>query len=457
MDAAESTGIAAGFTPGVEPHRCENRTFAEATLRLPVVDSRLLAEVCDRVLTARQRIAGEGRIERAVAAIDEAVRRWGDPSYSLRALAERALPAMSGYSREMISFGLHRILDTFRRPGLEELLETELGMGWRAASFEGPRLIAQVLAGNIPAVAAESIVRALLLGSASIIKASSHDPLFPALFARSIHDADPGLGATIAVLWWKGGSGEVDEAAIGAADAVVAYGRNEAIESVRRYAADGVSFAAYGPRISFAAIGRETLNAPAMTDLCARAAQDVSLFDQQGCVAPHAIFVERGGAASPRDFAGALTHAMAAFEARYPRGRLTPAEAGAIVSLRGEYEVRQASGRDVALFASVGSTAWTVIYDEEGTTLTPSCLNRVVRVIPIDDLSQLPGAVRPLGALLQTAGVEADASRLAGVGGALAEVGVTRVCPIGEMQFPPASWPHDGEPNLTRFLRKCLE
>jgi hypothetical protein len=35
----------------------------------------------------------------------------------------------------------------------------------------------------------------------------------------------------------------------------------------------------------------------------------------------------------------------------------------------------------------------------------------------------------------------------------LAEVGVSRICPVGRMQFPPVTWHQDGQPVLTPLVR----
>jgi hypothetical protein len=111
-----------------------------------------------------------------------------------------------------------------------------------------------------------------------------------------------------------------------------------------------------------------------------------------------------------------------------------------------------AAGHGVALFESADSTAWTVAYDEEARLLAPSCLDRVVTVVPLDDLAQVVEAVRPMGRYLQTCGLEAPEPRAALLRPALAKAGVTRFCRVGEMQHPPATWPHDGKGNLTSLL-----
>ncbi len=451
--------------PGVQRLAFVDAVYGEdarpARLRMPAVTPALLEEAAERVAEARDAYLATLPVQRIVDVIDAAIGRWLDPGYRLRQAAEALLPAVTGYSRPMLQRGLPQVLRAFRRDGLLALLRSELGDP-RALDDPpapgdprplGPRLTAIVLAGNIPAVAVESLVHALLVKSACLVKASSRDPLFPALFAQSLAEVDGDLGAAVAVVCWKGGSAELDRAALAGADAVIAYGGADAVDSVRGLAPPDARCVVYGPRISFAAVGREALRRDGLDDLAAGAALDVSLFDQQGCVAPHAVYVEEGGQVTPLDFARALAAAMQAFEGRYPRQRLAAGDAGRIQQLRGAWRMRQAAGQGVALFESEGSTAWTVAFDEKAFELRPSCLNRVVTVIPLDDLARLPEAVAGLRPLLQTVGLAAPEERVHSLAPGLAAVGVSRICPVGRMQEPPATWRHDGRPNLLPLLR----
>lgn len=458
----------ASFLPGLEPAEFTALPFGEdqdrITIEAPVATTGLLASAIERITASRDDYLANLPMARIIEAIDSAISCWLDPSYHLRRIAEELLPAVTGYSRPMISVGLPRLLEPFRAEGLRALVRAELGeppaleaprQAGAGPRMVGPRLTTHILAGNIPAVPAESIIHALLVKSASLVKPSSGDPLFPALFAQSLAEMDPRLGQCIAVLWWKGGDTGLERQAFEASDAVIAYGGDRAIDALRRQAPPTARFIAYGPRMSFAMIGRESLDSVGIDSLAARAAWDSSFFDQQGCVSPHAIFVERGGRSTPLDFADALAKQMEVLETRLPRGRLRTEEASAIQQLRATWELRRAAGRQVALFKSWASTAWTVLY-EEGAAPAPSCLNRVVRVVAVDDLAALPSGLRPLRRYLQTIGMAVAHDRLDGLARALAECGVTRICPLGRMQHPPAAWHHDGRPSLLELIR-CVD
>ncbi len=104
------------------------------------------------------------------------------------------------------------------------------------------------------------------------------------------------------------------------------------------------------------------------------------------------------------------------------------------------------------LFMSEEGTAWTVI-SEEDPAFVPSCLNRVVRVKGLADLSELADLVRPFARHLQSVGTAIARERLESLAETLAALGVCRFCSIGEMPHPPLSWHHDGGHSLLPLLR----
>jgi hypothetical protein len=276
--------------------------------------------------------------------------------------------------------------------------------------------------------------------------------VFAALFARSLWDICPDLGACVAVGWWKGGETALEAAAFAHAEAVIAYGSEAAIQDIQRRVPPATRFLAYGHKLSFGIIGREMLRPDQAARTAQQAAYSVSVFDQQGCVSPQLLYVERGGEVSPRAFAELLAEAMMTVQAELPRGPLPLADSTAIRHLRGSYEFRALADDRVQLLCSEPGTAWTVIYEEEA-PFTASCLNRTVRVHPVADIADIPARLAPLRAYLQTAGVALQASRQQPLAEALGRLGVTRLCALDRMPWPTLSWHHDGRSNLLDLVR----
>ena len=182
------------------------------------------------------------------------------------------------------------------------------------------------------------------------------------------------------------------------------------------------------------------------------AAFDVSVYDQQGCLSPHVIYVEERGQFGPLKFAASLATAMAQYQLRVPRGTLSDAEAASVLQLRNGYEFRAASDKRVAVWTSPRPNDWTVIYEDDP-SFTPSCMNRVVFVKPTDNFARVMDSVRRYADQISTLGVAPLGSDSWQFAEELAELGIHRVCPLGQMQRPPLSWPHDGRPNLAGLVR----
>jgi hypothetical protein len=274
----------------------------------------------------------------------------------------------------------------------------------------------------------------LLLRSANLVRVSSNDPVFPKLFVESLREVDADLASSVAVLDWSKEESGLTRAAMAEADAIIAYGNDGTIAELRKLAPVGARFFGFGHRVSFGVIAKEAMIGKELADA---GAFDVSVYDQQGCLSPHVFYVEQGA----RAFAAILAEAMAAYQARVPRGKLTMEESVAIAQLRQTYEFRSASDRRVAVWSGDG---WTVIYEDDP-SFTPSCLNRTVFVKPFDGFKH----VERLAGKISTVGLS-PTNKFAGD---LARIGVRRVCSIGQMQRPPLAWNGDGRPNLSDLLQ----
>ncbi|HEX6746226.1 MAG TPA: acyl-CoA reductase [Longimicrobium sp.] len=425
---------------------------------MPRLTPALLREQVKALAQARDETLARRPVAEIVAVVDRVAARLLDPADELRRTAERALPAITHYSPEMVRVVLDRMAADWRAGQLRELLRTELGDprvldGFRPAPrghgrvmAMGPRLAAHVFSGNVPGVAVTSIVRSLLVKAATLGKTAVGEPLLPALFARAVAEEDAALGACLAVTYWHGGDEEMERAALEHADAVIVYGGREAVAAVHAKTPAGARFLAYGPKLSFGAIGRDRLT----WETASAAALDASTFDQQGCVSPHVFYAEEGGDVSPREWAEMLAREMETVERDLPRGRLSPGEASAIRQLRGQTEFAS----DADLHASAEGTAWTVIYDPDP-VFEASCLNRVVRVKPVPALAEIPALVREYAEVLQTVGVTASPDAAAALADALARLGASRIAPVGKMAWPPPWWHHDGRPPLRALVRWC--
>ncbi|HKA52515.1 MAG TPA: acyl-CoA reductase [Candidatus Binatia bacterium] len=417
-----------------------------------------LQGIIDHLLTARENFLAHRPIRDILSSLDRTVQLWLDPSSPERREAEAVLPEETGLSPEMVRYVLPLIFQEYRAERLEILLRDELGdpraldafvpvPGGRRKAY-GANLITQVLAGNFPGAGLDGVIFALLVKSATLVKASSSAPFLPTRFARSLAAVDPGLASCLAVVTWPGGRVELEDIAFSQADIVLASGADDSLLAIRSRVRG--KFIGYGHKVSFSVISKEVLSDARA--LAQKAAYDVVLFDQQGCLSPQLVYVEEGGAVAPYEFAALLAQALERWEAILPRGRVTLEGSTAIQRFRDEAEWQALAGKSVASYASPGGTTWTVIYQADP-AFVPAPSHRTVRVKPLASLAQLEAVLSNWRPYLEAAGAAVDPARLLEVGDLLGRAGVSRICPVGAMQTPPLGWRHGGRPRIADLVR----
>jgi hypothetical protein len=422
----------------------------------------MITEACRTLRRNREQYLRDRPTAALIELIAAVAAEWRSATSPFRQLALQHGPAETGFSAPTLEAGLDQFFAGLTTGHLEALVAQELGHAGRldalvssapeerhdrAGIAFGPPLLAHIAAGNLPPPTLTSMVLGLLTRSAQFVKCPRRAAFLPRLFAHSLYEADAKIGACLEVAAWPGGSEAIEDALFAEADCITVTGSDAALAAIRQRLPHGKRLLGYGHRVSFAFIARERLSPAAARRVAAEMARDVGAWDQLGCLSPHVIYVEQGGAIPPEAFAALLADELAALEARAPRGPLSLEESAAITSRRTYYEVRAANRSDTRLWASEGSTAWTVVFEDDP-EFRVSCLNRFVFVKPAETLeAALRGAAAVRGQV-STVGLAADPVRAAQLVRELGAWGVTRVCPPGRMQQPPLTWRHDGRPAL---------
>ena len=182
-----------------------------------------------------------------------------------------------------------------------------------------------------------------------------------------------------------------------------------------------------------------------MTSRQARAcAIDVLTYDQLGCLSPQAIYF------SPAADAERLGEKLA--RALEQEWRSLPEKPSRPLGVR----ARITEARDVARaldhrlwLPPGGHLGWTVIHDRDP-GFAPSPLHGVIYL----------RASRPEKLAAHLASVRGKISTIGFTGGAMdararrafLELGASRFCQAGRMQFPPLAWHHDGRATLTELV-----
>ena len=393
-------------------------------------------------------------VDDLIALVAAAAERWAAPGSPLAPLRQQGLLFLTGWCS---GTAMRRTADRslFGQRGFMDGFRAVAGTNRRLQRAQPRGLVAHWLAGNVPLLGMLALAQSIITRNANILKAaSSFSRVLPALLdtfrGLEVRRADgrilrgDDILATIAVVYFPRDATAAAEALSTTADVRLAWGGREAIESIlqlpRRYGTEDIIF---GPKLSFMVIGREMLSSPRLLRRMARnAATDSSVFDQYACASPHTIFVEKGGTASPREFAAQLAEEMGKAAIRIPKGAVDAGTAAKIESARLRYEF---TGE---LWRSRG-TEWTVLFDDDPRGgLAEPCYSRVITVRAIDDVMQ--AAAFAHGGI-QTVGLALSGERKLAFASAASLRGVERFPDIGRMTFFDSPW--DGIFPMDRLVK----
>jgi hypothetical protein len=430
------------------------------------INAAMIGEACDTLKRNRERYLAARSTSPLIELIGDVAKSWLQPDYSFRKLALENGPKATGFSAGTIASGLDALFRQLTAENLRALVLQDLGhpqrldspsatnaetSAQRAAIARGPELLVHIAAGKIPNPVIAGIVLGVLVRSAQFVKCRRGASYLPRLFAHSLYDADAKLGACIEIAEWRGGDAGLETRLFDNADCVVAMGSDETLAKIRQNVPIQKRFIGYGHRVSFGYVAHEALSGFIPQKIIARAASDVVAWDQLGCLSPHVIYVEHGGNVTAEQFAESLAQELDRREQTWPRGELQAESAAVIASKRGFYDVRAAFAPGTRVWSSANSTAWTVVHEADP-LFQISCLNRFIYVKGVTDLAEALRNADAVRGKVSTVGLAATEDRLPALAAELARWGVTRVCPLGQMQNPPLLWRHDGRPALGELV-----
>ncbi|GAB4455590.1 MAG: hypothetical protein OHK0029_12030 [Armatimonadaceae bacterium] len=300
------------------------------------------------------------------------------------------------------------------------------------APEDAPCIVGLILAGNTPLAGYPAIVAALVAGHAIFAKLSRDETVWIPVLADRLRRIDLEVAQRLYFDIWQGTDPRSAEL-VQSVDAVIAYGSDTTIAAIRDATPKVTPLYGFGHSISVALLPQGA----SLTENAAAIARDTLTFRQQGCLSPQAVFVE-GDPVRAHAAARAIAAAMPETAERLAVSAVTePAIA---------IPVRQA--RDLAAFAGAevrgdAGLRWSIFAYPETIPVPAPVGWGVLPVIPVasleTDLSELleplRGRVSAVGASLPLSATIADY---------LHDLGVTYVCPFGEMQTPPLTWANAG-------------
>ncbi len=387
-----------------------------------------------------------------IGAIDAAAARWNARSLARRASVIDAVAARTGYSLPTVEYAVDCLFGTLRRDRLEAVITDELGsldVLDRFVERSGRPLTRALPLGRVCIVSSRTTIGVAILpavfalcAKCEVLVKDREDHLVAAFF-ETLAETLPELGACATAQIWKG---DGDASVLTGFDAVVAFGNDATLAQIATALSPHSRFIGYGSKASAGFVTRATLEHEADARAAAEAAAlDLSLYESEGCLSLHALFVERGAVISPQRFAEMLADEMQRAAVAFP---LAPHDAATAL--------RIAARRDLAAFRSAAERA---TFDRDSSYLTvldppfdepPLFLPRVIGIRAVDSVDEVAEYFEHHGVSIEALAVTESRPDLLELATRLR---AARVAKLGTLQAPPAGAFHGGRPRIAEFVR----
>jgi hypothetical protein len=390
-----------------------------------------------------------------VRAVADAAERWRDADFPLRLRTTQAIMRRTGYTEPVVDYALDALFGSIDRNSLAATIAGELGSiealdgfvarpGRPDVYFRPVGRVAIVSSETTIGVAIPAFVFALCSKSHVLVK--DRDDRLTAAFAETLVSELPELGAAIRVEQWSG----ADEAAgqkLDGTDAVVAYGRSETLREIHAKLGPEVRFFPFGHRTSVGYVTRETLSDATAAEACAAGiGRDALLYDGEGCLSLHAVFVERGGSLDPEAFAALAATTFASVAIEFPAGSEPSLDASAYARTA---RFRASQGRGTT-FGGGPAGSQLIVLDPPRDE-PPPLVQRTIAFYSVDGPDEALAFVRRHALPLEAVGVcgparpDVDAFAVAS--------GAARLATLGTLQRPPLGGEHGATGRILPFVR----
>lgn len=322
--------------------------------------------------------------------------------------------------------------------GHPDALDRWVPRGGARTRARAPGTIHHVCAGNLAISAVTSLAHGLLLGSRNTVQlpGAREDGMTRREITAFVRGLPPRLRSLVTLLPGR------DEAALAAADVVIAFGNDATMAALRAQVRADQRFVAHGHAVSLLWLGKPDRLTAREARACA---VDVLTYDQLGCLSPQAIYVAPG-----TDLAALGGRLARALESVWrSQGKRPARPLGARARIAEARDVAFALGHACWLPPS-RHLGWTLIHDPEA-AFAPSPLHGVI-YLRVCAPGRLRAKLAPVRGKISTVGCTGDAGDKR-TRAAFLELGVSRFCPAGRMQFPPLAWHHDGRGALAELVR----
>ncbi len=402
-------------------------------------------------------------VRRAARAIADAAARWQNADFSPRVRITRALRERTGYSEPVVDYALDALFGAIDERAVLSTIERELGDlaalerfvardGAPDVTYAPVGRAAIVSSDTTIGVAIPALVFALCAGCTVDVK--DRDDRLVGAFLETLAQEWPEFATRATAAAWNGADIAAACEHLGNIDVAIAYGGNDTIAAIRAVLPAGARFVGFGHRTSVGYVTRDALaNEQTTRNAAAGAARDALLYDGEGCLSSHAVFVECDGRMSPAEFARELAAACDATAVEFPAG-YTDLGADVATYLRASrFRASQGGGS-----VTVGAFAPHAVTYEASHAISPPLFRRTVAVYAVDDPGEALAYVRRHALPLEGLALSVDAfGEARGVRDAYLDFvrssGASYATTLGNLQRPPLAGEHGGAGRILPFVR----
>ncbi|MHA2299124.1 MAG: acyl-CoA reductase [Candidatus Hodarchaeales archaeon] len=215
----------------------------------------------------------------------------------------------NGLTPSIIEASYRQVPMFFSEPILKTMVENEIGSRYLDGWVDVPVLAGKakvraygtkalhIIAGNVPLVAALSVIRGALIKSDNIIKLPSNDPLTATAILTTMRDVDKSHPVVrhFSAVYWKGGDQDFEKRLINPynLEKIVAWGGHNSIKHIKSLVGPGIDLITLDPKFSISIIGDKAFESETSMVIAAfLAANDSAAFNQEACVTSRSHFVK---------------------------------------------------------------------------------------------------------------------------------------------------------------------
>lgn len=367
-------------------------------------------------------------------------------------------------ARHLVTLGLEKgtakqfissTLKSMEKQELTKKLHTELGLNpfeWRDVDNAVEEcnyplgVILHIGAGNTLGLSAFSVIEGLLTGNINILKLPENEGGISSKILSGLVQIEPRLKPFIYVLDISSKDQQTISSLIEIVNAVVVWGSDDAITSIRGLTPPYIPIIEWGHKLSFAYFTKNKDEDKDLEEL----AKEICITDQLYCSSPQCVFYETDNIKEVDKFAHRLSTYIGQSSNKYPPAYRAIDVQAQITWAHEFIKTEEIFGEKRLITDDKKEYGVMIDYNTE---LKSSPLFRNIWVMPIRR-SDLLHILRPHKGHLQTVGLSCNKDELNELSQIFYAVGITRITNCGEMSSNYSGEPHDGVFPLQRYIKR---